>query len=66
MKFEVGTNVKALDDSGNVRYTGKYLGHGVPSRSVKVTSPDRKHHAVQVNGTDVVYLDEYFWTIILA
>ena len=65
MKFEVGADVKAVDESGNVRYAGKYLGYGVPSKSVKVATPDRRHHALQVNGTtDVVYLDEFFWTIL--
>ena len=59
-----GDRVDAIDESGNVRYTGFYLGSGNPAASVGVADRSKVHHAIQVNEKgDVVYLDAFYWSL---
>ncbi len=59
-----GDKVEAIDESGNVRYTGLFLGSGHPAESVGVRDRSKVHHAIQVNDKgDVVYLEAFYWSI---
>lgn len=59
-----GDRVEAIDETGNVKYSGVFLGSGHPASSVGVADRSRLHHAVQVNEQgDVVYLEAMYWTL---
>ncbi len=67
MQFKQGDKVECIDDSGNIKYTGVYLGSGHPAASVGVRDNSKLHHAVQVNNSGgTVYLDAYYWTLRMA
>jgi len=64
MNVKPGDKVDAIDDSGNVKYSGIYLGTGHPALSVGVADRSKLHHAVQVDDKgDTVYLEAFYWSL---
>lgn len=64
MNVKPGDKVEAIDDSGNVKYAGIYLGSGHPAASVGVADRSKLHHAVQVGDKgDTVYLEAFYWSL---
>lgn len=64
MNFKQGDKVDVINESGNVAYTGLYLGSGHPAQSISVQDRSHIHHAVQVNDKgDTVYVDAMYWTL---
>lgn len=64
MNFKPGDRVDAIDDSGNVKYTGVYLGSGHPAADVGVSDRTKLHHAVQIGERgDTVYLEAFYWSL---
>jgi hypothetical protein len=67
MQFKQGDKVECIDESGNVRYRGIYLGSGHPGVNIGVKDRSKVHHAVQVNDNgDTVYLEAPVWSLRIA
>jgi hypothetical protein len=64
MNFKPGDRVDAIDDSGNVKYTGLYLGSGHPAAGVGVSDRTKLHYAIQIGDRgDTVYLEAFYWSL---
>lgn len=64
MEFKTGDRVEAIDENGNVRHSGFYLGKGYPKEEVGVKDKTKLHYAVQVDDSGgVAYLQVGYWTL---
>jgi len=55
-----GTEVKVVDEGGNVCATGKYYGQGIPTKDLKANYPTIPHYAILVENQLRYYPTGYF------
>ena len=55
-----GTQVKVIDESGNVCAEGKYYGQGIPTKDLNPVHKNLPHYAILVDNALRYYPTGYF------
>ncbi len=65
MNIEIGSEVRVLNQNGNVCAEGTYHGMGIPTRDLNAKLPNLQHYAVNIKGEGLRYFPCGYHTLII-